>query len=191
MKESEYTVQHIARVQERIAQFVNAVAARVDMGMNWTEILIDGVLEEAGVDDTLIDYAGFMNRADFIRAMLDRAKVHDASKLEEPERSLFDKYSPMLSATTYGSPEYYAMQQELMPAIKHHWEHNTHHPEFHKSIHNMPFLDVCEMFCDWKAATERHSDGSLQKSIIHNAKRFDYNEKWTRLLENTRLILGW
>ena len=36
----------------------------------------------------------------------ERASVHDASKLESPEKELFDQYTPLLKATTYGSSEY-------------------------------------------------------------------------------------
>jgi hypothetical protein len=35
--------------------------------------------------------------------LLNRAMVHDDSKLESPEKEMFDKYTPLLKETTYGS----------------------------------------------------------------------------------------
>ncbi len=36
-------------------------------------------------------------------------------------------------------------------AIKQHSYTNSHHPEFHGGVKNMPELDVAEMVCDWYA----------------------------------------
>lgn len=58
-----------------------------------------------------------------------RALAHDASKLEEPEKSLYDKYTPLLRGTTYGSPVYYQYLEEMGAALTHHYENNSHHPE--------------------------------------------------------------
>jgi hypothetical protein len=52
-------------------------------------------------------------------------------------------------------------------------------------------LDLVEMFCDWKAATERHADGSIEKSIEHNRVRFALGEQLTQILINTRKEMGW
>ena len=41
------------------------------------------------------------------------------------------------------------------------------------------------MFCDWKAATERHNDGNLLKSIQINAQRFGYDDQLKRIFLNT------
>ena len=60
---------------------------------------------------------------------LERGRAHDQSKLEEPEKSLFDKYRPMLAALDYGSPEYRQSLDSLRPALTHHYQANSHHPE--------------------------------------------------------------
>lgn len=60
-----------------------------------------------------------------------------------------------------------------------------------QGINGMTLLDVVEMFCDWKAATERHADGSLQKSIQINHKRFQMSSQLTQIFENTRKALDW
>lgn len=78
-----------------------------------------------------------------------RAAVHDCSKLEEPELSIFNEYTPKLKATTYGSPEYESFLQGMGEGLKHHYAHNTHYPEhFPSGIAGMTLLDVLEMLCD-------------------------------------------
>ena len=121
-----------------------------------------------------------------------RALKHDRSKLEEPEKSGFDKYTPLLKGTTYGSDEYKVFLKELGTSLKHHYENNSHHPEHYMDgMSGMSLLDIVEMFCDWKAATERHADGSLDKSIGINKVRFKYDEMLERIFQNTRRELGW
>lgn len=62
--------------------------------------------------------------------LLDRAHRHDVSKLEEPEREMFDRFTARLRATTYGSEEYERCREEMGEALRHHYAHNSHHPEF-------------------------------------------------------------
>ena len=38
--------------------------------------------------------------------LIRRGQVHDSSKLEAPEKELFDKYTPLLKHLVYDSPEY-------------------------------------------------------------------------------------
>ena len=72
-----------------------------------------------------------------------RAGEHDASKLESPEKEAFDKLTPRLKGLKYGSEEYRATLREMKPAISHHYEHNSHHPEhFKKSVCNICFNEM-------------------------------------------------
>lgn len=117
---------------------------------------------------------------------LERAKKHDLSKLESPEKELFDKYTPLLKNTTYGSEEYKNFLKELKPALDHHYENNTHHPEYYAfGIEGMNLFDILEMLVDWKAATERHADGDIFKSIQLNKDRFKISDQLTQILLNT------
>lgn len=127
---------------------------------------------------------------DVIGELAYRADVHDASKLQTPERQMFDEYTPKLRAVTYGSPEYEAVRQEMLAtALAHHYAHNSHHPEHYADgIAGMSLLDLIEMLADWKAATERHADGNLTKSLAINAPRFGM---LARILENTVREMGW
>jgi hypothetical protein len=68
--------------------------------------------------------------ADYLRI---RAAKHDASKLQEPEKSLYDEWTPKLRDMTYGSDEYKAALKEMGPALQHHYANNRHHPDFKKA----------------------------------------------------------
>lgn len=125
-------------------------------------------------------------------AFIERATNHDASKLQSPEKEMFDEYTPKLRALTYGSPEYEATRQEMLrTALRHHYEHNSHHPEHYPNgINGMSLLDVLEMLCDWKAATERHADGDIRKSLEINRSRFGEVDLYQVML-NTVREMGW
>lgn len=118
--------------------------------------------------------------------LLERARLHDASKLLEPEASVFDKFTEKLKNTTYGSEEYKRYLAEMKPALEHHYKHNRHHPEhWENGIFDMSLLDMLEMLVDWKAASERHSDGDVRKSIEINADRFGYTDDYLAIFRKT------
>lgn len=119
-----------------------------------------------------------------------RSASHDQSKLAEPELTGFATVTAKLKDLTYGSPRYYAALEELKPSLHHHYTHNSHHPEHYPNgILGMNLIDILEMFCDWKAAGERHKDGSLQKSIEINQARFGYSDELKQILLNTVPLL--
>lgn len=121
-----------------------------------------------------------------IKDLMDRSIIHDQSKLESPEVELFTEFTDKLSKCTYGSEEYFDNLEKMKPAIKHHHANNRHHPEFFKSgIKDMTLVDLLEMIADWKAASERHGDGNIRKSIEINSKRFDIPVELVTILENT------
>lgn len=118
--------------------------------------------------------------------LLRRASCHDESKLHEPEKSYFDKYTPKLKEVSYGTEEYKACLKELSVALKHHYENNSHHPEHYENgVDGMDLLDVIEMFVDWKAASERHADGDIISSINKNEKRFSMSPQLVSIFKNT------
>ena len=122
--------------------------------------------------------------------LLRRGELHDQTKLEPPELEAFVRYTPKLAGCTYGSDEYNALLKELKPALDHHYANSRHHPEHHKcGITDMTLLDLVEMLCDWKAASERHNDGNIRKSIEVNARRFDMSPQLQYIFENTADLL--
>lgn len=129
---------------------------------------------------------------DVVQNILKRGSVHDASKLQEPEKSAFDKYTPLLRGLTYGSDEYKAALAGLGEALQHHYAANSHHPEHHRAgIYGMSLLDLIEMLADWKAATQRHADGDMRKSLEINNERFAISPQLACVLKNTAREMGW
>lgn len=130
--------------------------------------------------------------ADVVQRLARRALAHDASKRESPEKEAFDEVTPALRGLTYGSPEYHANTAKLGPALAHHYANNSHHPEHYPDgIAGMTLLDLLEMFCDWKAASERHADGDIARSIEINRGRFGMSDQIASILRNTAREMGW
>jgi len=124
--------------------------------------------------------------------LLHRATIHDNSKLLEPEKSGYDKVTPILSGLTYGSKEYTDSLKDLDPILKHHYANNSHHPEHYENgVNDMTLFDIIEMFFDWKAATERHNDGNIHKSLEHNQTRFNISEQLIKIFKNTAKNLNY
>ena len=130
--------------------------------------------------------------------LLNRAELHDQTKLQSPESEIFEECTNQLRGLTYGTAEYTAQLKKMKPALDHHYSHNRHHPEFHllggggneagveqSPLERMNLIDLLEMMCDWKAATLRHADGDIAKSIEINQKRFGYSDEVKQILENT------
>jgi hypothetical protein len=55
----------------------------------------------------------------------------------------------------------------------------------------MDLFDLIEMLLDWKAATERHNDGHIYKSISINKTRFNISPQVEQIFINTADRLGW
>ena len=121
-----------------------------------------------------------------------RAANHDASKLKDPEKEMFDRVTPLLKNSTYLSDDYMKTLEEMNEGLDHHYQNNSHHPE-HRigGIGAMSLMDIIEMFCDWKAASERHEDGSIEDSMDVNRHRFDIHPQLDSIFRNTAKDLGW
>jgi hypothetical protein len=121
-----------------------------------------------------------------IHELLDRQFFHDVSKLESPEKEIFDEYTAKLANTTYGSEEYKNYLKGMKPALDHHYKENRHHPEhFENGIKEMTLVDLIELLADWVGACKRHQDGNIMNSVIINQKRFGYGDEIKQLLINT------
>ena len=154
---------------------------------------------------------------DIIDELRSRAIYHDESKLESPEREIFDEYTPKLRDTTYGSYEYKGFLKEMKVALDHHYAANRHHPEHFSKVwqcddcgeeyayspdecricahvncfsrkadlNGMNLIDIIEMLCDWKAATMRHTNGDIIRSVEFNQDRFKYSDELKAIFLNT------
>lgn len=122
----------------------------------------------------------------FTQELFERSLNHDLSKLESPELEYFTEYTPKLKSSTYGSDEYKEYLKGLKVALDHHYANNSHHPEHYENgIRGMNLFDLVEMFCDWKAATMRHDNGDLMKSIEINKERFNMSDDLVSIFKNT------
>lgn len=111
---------------------------------------------------------------------------HDKSKLSNPEKELFDIYTPKLKDCEFNSSEYKTYLKELSVALEHHYSKNRHHPEhFKNGIKEMTLFDILEMLCDWVASSERNKNGNPYKSIDELQERFGYSNELKEILKNT------
>lgn len=121
-----------------------------------------------------------------------RGRVHDASKLVDPELATFNEYTPKLQTSTYGTDEYKGFLKGMGAGLRHHYEHNRHHPEhFPNGVSDMTLVDLVEMLADWKAAGERHADGDMARSLRLQEERFGIDQQLMSVLWNTAEALGW
>lgn len=126
--------------------------------------------------------------ADVIGLLIRRAVIHDNSKFAPEEFDAFEEATPKLKTLSYGSAEYEEARQSIMPALEHHYKVNSHHPEhFSDGVTGMDLLDLIEMLCDWMAATMRHNDGDILKSLFFNKIRFNISDQLFDILNNTRV----
>lgn len=121
-----------------------------------------------------------------------RRAIHDASKLQSPEKPMYDEFTPKLRDLVYGSDEYKECLKQMGPALQHHYKHNSHHPEHYPNgVNGMTLLDLIEMLADWKAAGMRHATGSMEKSLEVNQVRFGLSDQLFEIIRNTVKELGW
>lgn len=125
-------------------------------------------------------------------ALVQRGIQHDRSKTEPPEVGVFNEYTPKLKHSTYGSDEYKSFLVGMGEGLAHHYACNRHHPEhFVRGVENMTLVDLLEMLADWKAATERHADGDLARSLQIQKDRFGIGDQLLQVLANTAGFYGW
>lgn len=159
--------------------------------MKTTYVLHENTENDDAKDKCIIDTKQHIANVDkfmsFVADAVNKRKhEHDASKLQDPELQIFTEYTPKLAGATYGSDEYKTFLKEMKPALDHHYKVNRHHPEhFENGIKGMDLVDVIELICDWKAASLRHDDGDIMKSIEINQKRFSYSDDLKAILINT------
>jgi len=120
--------------------------------------------------------------------LLHRARMHDDTKLKEPELPLFMEYTPKLKEQVFGSDEYNESLKGLKVALDHHYNEYPHHPEHfgEAGIKGMSLVDLIEMICDWKASSMRTKDGDIVKSINgYSQKRFKFSDELKQIFLNT------
>jgi hypothetical protein len=141
--------------------------------------------------DSTTDTTLHINRVRFLLSQC--AMRHDASKLEEPEKAIFNTVGNRLAVITYAGEEYKHSLADLKTALDHHYCHNAHHPEHYANgVDGMSLFDLTEMLMDWKAAGGRHPGGiNIVRSIEISSGRFSVGEQLKKILLNTVREMGW
>ena len=140
------------------------------------------------VSNSLIEHSQGVERLllCIANALTSRAMNHDRSKFDNEEFPTFVVETPKLKDLVYGSVEYKEALVRMAPALKHHYEKNSHHPEhFAEGIRGMDLIDLVEMLCDWAASVHRQKDGNLASSIVLNQDRFNISDDLTQIFLNT------
>lgn len=124
---------------------------------------------------------------DFISGLHTRGRKHDLSKFEPVEAEALDKMQDLIDRegqAPYGSDEYKRRLEILKPMLEHHYANNSHHPEHYENgVAGMCLLDLVEMFFDWKAASERGEESSM--NITASVERFKIEPQLASILRNT------
>jgi len=119
----------------------------------------------------------------FISQLKGRSKVHDDSKLREPEKAMFDIWVPELKRREFGSDEYKQALVEMGEGLKHHYDSNRHHPEHYENgINGMTIMDLVEMLCDWMAAAQAKKS---RIDLSYLAERFGISDQLVEIIANT------
>jgi hypothetical protein len=116
-------------------------------------------------------------------ALTGQVESHDLSKLQEPEKSMFDQWVPELKVRAYGSPEYMNALEQMGEGLKHHYKHNRHHPDFFENgVAGMDLIDLSEMICDWYASAK--AKGS-NVDMAYSQRRFNLDPQLASIIGNT------
>lgn len=119
-----------------------------------------------------------------------RGSTHDEDKLVGDFAQSFLKGVFVFPKLEYGSEEYKQALEEIRPAVENHYAKNRHHPEyFADDVSGMNVVDLMEMVCDWKAASERQDGGSIEKTLEVNSKRFNLSDDLLSIIKNTLELL--
>jgi Family of unknown function (DUF5662) len=122
-----------------------------------------------------------------------RAVYHDQSKFDPIEAGPLQEMQDLIDRegqAPYGSDEYRRRTALLGPMLEHHYALNPHHPEhWSNGIASMTILDVVEMLCDWKAASERGNDPAL--NLTYLAQKYSIEPMLLSILQNTCRDKGW
>ena len=118
--------------------------------------------------------------------LLKRGCEHDNSKFDPEE---FRKMSQILKSRKCFTDAKTKLSTEEINAIKYHWDHNRHHPEFFESSDEMTELDIIEMVCDWFARSLQYGTDFIPFVQERQENRFQFSEKqFTKIMKYCVLI---
>ena len=123
-------------------------------------------------------------------ALLYRSAHHDESKLQSPEKELYEIWRPKLDSMDVDSDEYRDVLVQMGEGLKHHYAANRHHPEhFESGLRGMNLVDVIEMVCDWHAAAGRRGQ-MVSMKWVGNRFFISEGEALYSIIQNTLELLS-
>ena len=145
------------------------------------------------------------------RALDERAIEHDLTKMLDDEFAGFSRINAAARIQKFGSPEYAENMRRERGTIDLHFSRNSHHPEqpgllaqqtggtaliaYDAGIseHEMTFLDVIEMVCDWWGASKGYDDPrawqeTVQLNLEQKGKYLSPAQRW--LVEQVAAFLA-
>lgn len=135
----------------------------------------------------------------FAKKLLDRAVKHDASKLEEPERSHYIEpvYALNTEEVPYGSERYKELTAQMGKGWEHHKFANDHHIQFfvpysvqtlNDPMRSLDLFALIEMLADWIAASRRR-DNNPAEALNFMKKKYPVDEQLEAIIRNTLAMM--
>lgn len=116
-----------------------------------------------------------------------RGVDHDQSKFTEEEAGPLRKLQEIIDRegnVPYGTEEYKKRTALLGPMLRHHYANNSHHPEHYENgVLGMDLFDLMEMFFDWKAASER--GGETTMNLSYSMDKYSFPHMLRMIFRNT------
>lgn len=141
--------------------------------------------------DSIKDYMAHVIRVKKNMAILmcdleERARTHDMSKTQSPEKEGYDKYIPLLRTAKYGTEAYNKIREDMRKdCLDHHYEVNRHHPEhFENGIRDFTIVDLFEYFVDCYSSSLL-SDTPFEEGVKINAKKHNLPPELVQIFINT------
>lgn len=129
----------------------------------------------------------------FAKHLITRGARHDQSKFSEEEAGpleVLDRLIEKEGNVPFASAEYEKRKQLLAPMLAHHYANNSHHPEHYPNgIDGMNLVDLVEMFLDWKAASERGEESSM--NLTFACKKYNVSPQLESIFRNTAKHFDW
>jgi hypothetical protein len=119
--------------------------------------------------------------ADIRVDLLERTRTHDQSKWAGAEREPYIWITHEYRCKNEGRPHEPQpdpdMKKQIGAAIQNHYKANSHHPEFHATLHDMGRADLAEMVADWAAMAEEYGNDSPRGWADDNVgSRWKFND---------------
>lgn len=122
----------------------------------------------------LADYLISQNMDYHAKLLLERAEVHDNSKIMNFDE--LQALSTIINDKSCLKDAKKALSQIKTDALKLHWKHNDHHPEHYKNVADMPKDAIMEMCCDWHARSVQYKTDLMEFLETRQKQRFHFPE---------------